>query len=372
MMNRAVSLGLLLAGAAIAADDPFADVRPQVAPAATEPAIPWWRDNWQVRRELYGVVAGGWHDLDDTGRASVRLSAGFEVQKRLATATRTLGAVDYQGRVVYREHSLNATGDAMGMDAARWTYETHNAYFELYNVAGELGRLNLRAGRFYVPFGLSWQTDTHGTLLQLANERVFGDSHDWQVTAYGNATELLDYQVGYVFGAGPRQHWDGQSGMAVGRLGLNNTARNERGREGGISAAYGQRLDPAVGAGVVDTWRVGVDARQRLDTGGGPITLTGEGAAGEDDQRAVWSGLLQADWLHPSRRWGAAAQYTYFTRRAATPATQQSAALVATRYFRNEVGNTALHWLAVGVENRWAATDMPDDTLLLAQYYHYW
>ena len=54
--------------------------------------------------------------------------------------------------------------------------------------------------------------------------------------------------------------------------------------------------------------------------------LTGEGAAGEDDQRAVWSGLLQADWLHPSRRWGAAAQYTYFTRRAATPATQQSAA----------------------------------------------
>lgn len=73
MMNRAVSLGLLLAGAAIAADDPFADVRPQMAPAATEPAIPWWRDNWQVRRELYGVVAGGWHDLDDTGRASVRL-----------------------------------------------------------------------------------------------------------------------------------------------------------------------------------------------------------------------------------------------------------------------------------------------------------
>ncbi|HPY62613.1 MAG TPA: acyl-CoA dehydrogenase C-terminal domain-containing protein, partial [Kiritimatiellia bacterium] len=67
MMNRAVSLGLLLAGAAIAADDPFADVRPQMAPAATEPAIPWWRDNWQVRRELYGVVAGGWQ----MGRAAL-------------------------------------------------------------------------------------------------------------------------------------------------------------------------------------------------------------------------------------------------------------------------------------------------------------
>ena len=372
MMLRAVSLGLLLAGVVGAADDPFADVRPLAMTATTKPPVPWWRDNWQVRRELYGVVGVGWPDIEDSDRASLRLSAGFEVQKRVATATRTIGAVDYQGRVVYRDRSLNAPGDAMGMDADRWTYETHNAYVEWYQVAGGPGRLNLRAGRFYVPFGLSWQTDTHGTLLQLANERVFGDSHDWQVTAYGNATALLDYQVGYLLGAGPRQHLDGQSGMAVGRVGLNNAALNERGREAGVSAAYGQRLDPAVAAGRVDTWRVGVDARQRLDTGNGPITLTGEGAAGEDNQRAVWSALLQADWLHPSRRWGAAAQYTHYTWRAPTPATQQNATLVATRYFRNEVGNTALHWLAVGIENRWAPSDTPADTLVLAQYYHFW
>ena len=62
-----------------------------------------------------------------------------------------------------------------------WTFEYHNFYVDLYNVFNPVlsdsergrnaGRFNIRAGRFYVPFGLNLQTDTHGTVLQLSNDR---------------------------------------------------------------------------------------------------------------------------------------------------------------------------------------------------------
>ena len=140
-----------------------------------------------------------------------------------------------------------------------------------------------------------------------------------------------------------------------------------------MSAAYGQRLDPRAGADAIDTWRTGVDIRKQIDSDLGPFTLTGEGAAGEDDAHAVWSGLAQADWLHPGRRWGAAAQYFYFDRDGEESKTvDQRASLVLTRYFRNDIGNSALHWIALGLEQQIQNTEGSEDTLLAMQYYRYW
>ena len=222
---KSLPAGLLLLAAVSSvgfAADPFADVRPAAIPIATKAAVPWWRDNLQFRREIYLLETGGARDFDRSGDLYSRASAGFEIQKRFATATKTVASVDYQGRWVYRDHVLDVAGDPMGMAATQWEYETHNAYAEFYNLLGAPGRFNLRAGRFYVPFGLNSQTDTHGTLLQLSNDRVFGADRDWQLTAYGNATPHLDYLTGYVLGSGPGQKLDGQAGMAVGRIGLNN------------------------------------------------------------------------------------------------------------------------------------------------------
>ncbi len=383
MKPRCASLLLLLAWpATLRAEDPFAGVQASTLPPAPEAALPWWRENLLLRKELYGTVTAGAEEFRETHAVYTRVSAGFEVQKRFATATRTVAAADYQGRLVYRNHVLDTAADPMGLDAQGWTYETHNAVVDGYNLLGGPGRFNLRVGRFYIPFGLNTATDTHGTLLQLSNDRVFGADRDWQVTAYGNAAADLDYQAGYLLGAGPDQTYDGQAGLAAGRLGLGSAALFERGLEAGVSGACGQRVDPhAARPGAVNTWRAGADVRQRFDSRLGPLTVTGEGACGQDESAAVWSGLAQADWLHPGRRWGAAAQYFYADRghRAADDdgldmpgPVDERAILVLTRYFRNAVDNAALHWIALGVERQLRTPADVDDTLATVQYYRYW
>ena len=368
------SLLLLAASSAVFAEDPFADVKPAVPESSAIQPASGWRDNLLFRKELYLLWTGGAEDFEESDRLYSRLSAGFEVQKRFATATKTVASVNYQGRGVYRDHILDTLTDPMGMDAGRWEYETHNAYAEFYNLLGGPGRFSLRAGRFYLPFGLNSQTDTHGALLQLSNDRLFGTERDWQLTAFGNATEHLDYMAGYVLGTGPDQKLDGQSGMAVGRVGLNNAFLFERGLEGGVSAAAGERIDPhAAPKDVVETWRMGADVRKRLDSGMGPFTLTGEGAAGEDGDSPVWSGLAQADWLHPGRQWGLAAQYFRFAREEEGPdSVDERASVVATRYFRNDVGNASLHWIALALEQQIRTPDGDEDAVASVQYYRYW
>lgn len=368
---------LLAAASAAFAEDPFASVEPAVPETAAKAAASGWRENLLFRKEVYLLWTGGEDDFEETDRLSSRLSAGFEVQKKFSTATKTVASFNYQGRVVYRDHAQGTVADPMGMDADAWEYETHNAYVDFYNLLGDPGRFNLRAGRFYLPFGLNAQTDTHGTLLQLSNDRLFGADRDWQLTAYGNASEHLDYMAGYVFGAGPDQKLDGQAGMAVGRIGFNNDYLFERGLEAGVSGAFGERIDPHAGiAGPLRTWRLGADLRQRLDSEIGPFTLTGEAAAGEDEESTVWSGLAQADWLHPGRSWGLAAQYFLFERERAeaghADGTDERASLVLTRYFRNDIGNAALHWIALALERQLQSPEGGEDTLAAVQYYRYW
>lgn len=240
------ALVLAMAGSAFA-EDPFADVKPVAAVEPASAPVPGWKENLLFRKEIFWMTTAGGDDVEESGDVYSRISVGFEVQKRLATATKTVASVNYQGRAVYRTHVLDTAADPMGMDAEGWKYETHNAYAEFYNLLGE-------PGRFYVPFGLNYATDTHGTLLQLSNDRVFGADRDWQLTAYGNATKHLDYAMGYVLGSGPDQKLDGQSGLVVGRLGLGNSMLFEHGLEGGVSAAAGERV--AIGRALVVQPRV--------------------------------------------------------------------------------------------------------------------
>ncbi|MCM8814024.1 MAG: hypothetical protein NC924_08865 [Candidatus Omnitrophica bacterium] len=358
------------------ADDPFADV--SAAPASPVAADnSWLTDNALFRKELSTLNVWGTDAGADAGEIYSRISVGFEVLKRFSTATETVAAFNYQGRLVYRNQVRESAADPMVRDAEAWRYETHNAYAELYNVFGEPGRFNLRAGRYYLPFGLNYATDTHATLLQLSNDRLFGTERDWQLSAYGNVSEYFDYAAGYVFGSGADQKMDGQSGMAVGRLGLGNAFLFEQGLEAGASLAYGQRLDPHLAVRhVLDTWRAGVDIRKRFDSGSGPWTITFEGAGGEDDAAAVGSALLQVDWLHPARRWGVSAQHVYLDRETHAvshgAAPDERAMLVVTRYLRNDVGNAGLHWVAVGVERQVQLPAGGEDTLVAVQYYRYW
>jgi hypothetical protein len=390
---RAIGLGLATSAfvCARAGDDPFADVEARPAAPATaavaEKAGDGWTDNLLFRKELYLLVGAGRATFDEPRDLMTRASAGFEAQKRFATATRTVASVDYQGRLVYRDRVLDTAADPMGRDASPWKYETHNAYVDFYNLFGEPGRFNLRAGYFYQPFGLNGQTDTHGTLLQLSNDRLFGAERDWQMSLYGALTEELDYTVGYLLGAGPDHKLAGQTGMIAARIALNNDWLFRHGVEGGLSVAAGERVDEHAvmrsrsvhrathGDPVVKTWRAGADLRKRIDSSAGPFTLTAETAVGEDEDDTIASGLTQADWLHPSRRWGTAFQYSHFWQDVddgAKDATEARAAGVLTYYFKNDVGNANLHWIALAAERIVRRMEEPEDTLLMVQYYRYW
>ena len=380
---------LALAGTVSRADDdPFADVQARPASAAVAEAdIPGWTDNLLFRKELYLLFGAGRERFDDTQDVMSRVSAGFEIQKRFATATRTVASADYQGRVVYRDRTLDTLADPMGRGASPWEYETHNAYVDFYNVFGEPGRFNLRGGYFYQPFGLNAQTDTHGTLLQFSNDFLFGAKHDWQMMMYGTLTEHLDYTAGYLLGAGMDHELDGQSGMAIARLALNNGWLFKHGLEGGISFAAGERVDahaamrsPSVhhaarGGQVIATWRAGADIRKQISSTVGSFTLAAETVVGEDEDDLLASGLTQAEWLHSSRRYGAAAQYRHFWQDIGAGEKDYTDARVAgvlSYYFKNDVGSSNLHWLALAVERNTRRTDGPEDTMVMLQYYRYW
>lgn len=392
-----------------AADDPFANMEaaPHDVAKAVALSAPEWSDNLLLRKEVYLLFVAGEDEFDEAGGVMSRLSAGFEVQKRFSTATRTLASIDYQGRFVYRNHMLDTSADLMGHDASPWEYETHNAYFDVYNLLGEPGRINLRCGYFYQPFGLSQQTDTHGTILQLSNDRLFGSERDGQMLLYGTLTDDLDYLAGYLLGAGPDFKMTGQTGMGIVRVALNNDWFFRHGLEGGMSVAFGERIseyamqrtgtsatnshmlvawpDVPIRSRVVrstilkdpliETFRAGLDVRKRIDSVVGPFTLTCEAAMGTDNGDPILSGLTQADWLNPGRRWGAAAQVQYF-RRDVSEENGQAEDLrssgVLTRYFQNDVGNASLHWIALAVEQQFHSSGDPEDLLVMVQYYRYW
>jgi hypothetical protein len=44
----------------------------------------------------------------------------------------------------------------------------------------------------------------------------------------------------------------------------------------------------------------------------------------------------------------------------------------ASWYFRNDVGNSNLHWIKINVEKQVETANMPSDVIVALQYYRYW
>lgn len=194
-----------------------------------------------------------------------RQSVGFEVLKKFSSATATFASFNFQGRMVRRDRFQAISNDMEGAARPGWTFEYHNAYVDFYNVFGSRhpGRFHLRACRFYLPFGLNLQTDTHGTVLQLSNDRNFGFERDWYTGLYGTLNRHLNYDAYYLAGSGYGLRFRGQQGLAGGRVSLaepvcepvwvggrgsgadRGTAQHDpRARQGGGDAAGGRRCAP--------------------------------------------------------------------------------------------------------------------------------
>jgi hypothetical protein len=294
--------------------------------------------------------------------------------------------------------------DHEGTDHEGWRIEYHNLYLDVYNVlnplltdewkAANIGRFNARVGRFYLPMGMNLQTDTHGTVLQLSNDRNFGFERDWYAGLWGSLNRHLNYDVYYLAGSGYDPSFDGQDGLVGARLSLADRFNVEYGLQGGLAFVGGERLSkmaversPSVAAKarndeIVETLRVGVDGRYTHTVPTGSIGLTAEITGGRDEADDVFTQLGQLDYLHRSRRVGGAIQYRRFWQdigRGDLPAeasipddVDSSIAFDVTWYFRNDVTGANLHWVKLNVEQQLQRQQGNKDTVVTVQYYRYW
>jgi hypothetical protein len=351
--------------------DPFAGVEPaKTAPATVSGGSGFKRfftDNFGFREEVMSQF-----DTNQDGDFASRQSVGFEVLKKFSTATSTIASFDFQGRLVRRDGFNPVSNDMEGATRPGWAFEYHNFYADFYNVFNPLmgdsaksqnvGRFNFRVGRFYVPFGLNLQTDTHGTVLQLSNEENFGFERDWYAGFWGRINKHLNYDLYYLAGSGYDLKFKGQSGLAALRLSLANQYSSRYGLEGGVSVIAGERL--AMNNMPLRTRRVGADARYRRAVPAGLVTLTTELSGGRDANDPVFTQLYQAEYLRASRRWGLSTQYR---RR------QSEDSIIGefAWYFRNDVAGSNLHSIRLNVERKLHMASLPPHTVLTLQYYLY-
>ena len=368
-----VPAALILCLSAFAAEpDPFAGVTESTAaPVRSPQSWSMLRENFGFRKELMSLFATSEH-----ARPYSRQSVGFETLKKFSTETATKASFDLQGRFVRRVRFVPVQNDMEGMHREGWWFEYHNAYLDLYNALDpvlseeqqgrQVGRFNVRMGRFYAPFGLNLQTDTHGTILQLSNEQNFGFERDWYAGLWGSANDSVNYDAYYLAGSGYYPQWEGQKGLAALRLSLANRFSSEYGLEGGVSGLTGERL---VEHRPLATRRAGIDGRWRHGVPAGLFTGTAELSGGRDNAGVVTQ-LYQAEYLHHSRRWSIATQYRRFWK--AGLGTDASVIGELSWYFRNDVGNSNLHWVKLSVERKQQASTAPRDAIVALQYYRYW
>jgi hypothetical protein len=379
--------------------DPFAGIQP-ANPGQTNSQPTWVRkffsNNFTLKKELCFQLTTG-YKVEANPPLYSRQSVGFEILKKFSSRTSTVGAFDLQSRLVRRDNYIPVLNDLEGADRKGFYLEYHNAYLDLYNILNplmsdasrtrNLGRFNWRTGRFYLPFGLNLQTDTHGTLLQLSNEQNFGFDRDWYTGMYGSLTPSVNYDVYYLLGSGYRPSFEGQRGLLGARVSLGNRFQTERGLEGGISVMSGERLeDPAmqgeIPSGgeeadvnkVVPTFRVGIDERYTHRLLGGNAAFTTELSGGRDKPDAVFTQLHQVDYTSRSRKWGWAGQYRRFWKDSHDLPGKTDSSLIGefTLYSRNDVTSAKLRWIKFNLERRLERRDGEKAWLFTVQYYYYW
>lgn len=395
--------------------DPFADLasgaRPVPPPAMgehppassdTNPSASHGpRTYTTIKQELLEQVS--WRDGAKT--PYMRLSYGGELLQRFTDDVKTWGSFDLQLRLVNRSAFQPVLNDIEGETRRHWFLEYHNAYLDLFNAldpfmsrsarAKNLGRFNARIGRFYLPFGLNLQTDTHGTVLQLSNERNFGFERDWYAGLWGGLNRDLNYDVYYLVGSGYDLRQEGQKGLLGLRFSLANRFLYESGWEGGISLMTGERLSPhalmrspgvaatAAKGKIIETRRIGIDARYSRPISGGRLSATTELSGGRDEGEDIFGQLYQIEFLRTDRKLGAALQYRRFQQDVRLPAHdpmmlpspgKSDASLIGdvTWYFRNDLGNASLHWIKLNVERQLETISGRRGVLTTLQYYRYW
>lgn len=386
---------LIISAGRAQTDDPFADLKPvtqEVASLSIDKT--GGRGSYFFKNEILSQFS--FDSGAETGqRPYHRHSYGFEILKKFANEVSTTSSFNLQTRLVFRKNFTTVLNDMEGELRNQVFFEYHNFYVDLYNAldtwmpaeqrARNLGRFNFRFGRFYLPFGLNLQTDTHATILQLSNDRNFGFERDWYAGFWGSVNRNLNYDLYYMLGSGYDLIDKGQKGLVGARLSLANRYLYDYGLEGGVSLIAGERISKhsvmrshnvmtqADRGKLVDTQRLGLDGRYGFAVPGGRLSLTGELSGGRDETDDVFTQLYQVDFLRRDRRFGWATQYRRFWQEIGHHETDESLIGELTWYMKNDIGNANLEWVKLNVEQKLAVQGGgAKDTITSLQYYRYW
>lgn len=155
---------------------------------------------------------------------------------------------------------------------------------------GPLGKWNVRAGHYLLPFGLLAQYDTERLVLQGLERTGLGIRKDTGLEVFGHVGRW-DYAVSTTAGLSDVRFIDRRANPLI-------TARLAYVRDDwqvGFSTLIGRvLLDPEfeIGSGVVRERRLGLDATKSF----GRLTMRAEALGGTNDSHAVGGGILLADY----------------------------------------------------------------------------
>lgn len=160
---------------------------------------------------------------------------------------------------------------------------------------GPLGRWNVRAGHFLLPFGLLASYDTERLLLQGIERQSLGIRKDTGIMALGRFGSW-DYSASITDGLADVRLWSrGSSPVSTGRLAwVHGTTQI------GVSTLVGHvLLDPdfGIGTGFQKERRGGVDVTHM----GGPLTIRGEATTGTINGRMMNAAVVLADYAITSK-----------------------------------------------------------------------
>ena len=170
-------------------------------------------------------------------------------------------------------------------------FEDIRPYQVYLQYKGPLGKWNLRAGHFLLPFGLLATHDTERLVLQGLEDASLGIRKDTGLQALGRFGSW-DYAAAASVGVGDRRLLPTDGSYLV-------TARLAYVRDDwqtGLSAFAGRVLpdDPLTGdgGGVSNRWRLAVDFTRSV----GRLTLRAEAVGGATEGRGAGGGIVLADY----------------------------------------------------------------------------
>ncbi len=255
---------------------------------------------------LYAALAAVFLLQAAASAGGLQVSGGLDARLRSqeGSAKGVLEGLFLNARKVFRD----AQGDRLvlvGQLDADDNFARIRPYQTYLQYKGPLGRWNVRAGHYILPFGLLAYYDTERLLLRTQELTSLGIKLDTGVEALGYRGSW-DYAVSVSQGTGRRRLSDtGGSKLVTARLGwsADEVRAGLSGLAGGVLAAEGPSPAP------VDrrTTRLALDASYPWER----WTFRSELALGTDDGRRAGGGILAAD-LALGRDWEANMKYAYW------------------------------------------------------------